>query len=64
MVPLPSPKQSEPPIQAVPMTLFPTMSSLQEVVDLAHSKLPIQDGNAMHSILMIYHNTLLGLIKP
>ena len=58
------PNSIEPPIQAVPMTLFPTMGSLQEVVDLAHSKLPIQDGNAMQAILATYHNTLLSLFKP
>ena len=58
------PKPVEPPIPVVPMTLFPTMGSLQEVIDLAQSKLPVQDSNAMHSILMVYHNTLLGLIKP
>lgn len=57
------PNPIEPPVPVVPMTLFPTMRSLQEVIDLAQSKLPIQDGNAMHSLLMIYHNTLLSLIE-
>jgi hypothetical protein len=42
------------------MALFPTMGSLQEVIDLANSKLPMTDKNEMHSILMVYHNTLLA----
>lgn len=41
------------------MALFPTLGSLQEVVDLADSKLPITDRNEMFSLLMSYHNTLL-----
>jgi hypothetical protein len=41
------------------MALFPTLGSLQEVVDFADSKLPITDRNDMFSLLMTYHNTLL-----
>lgn len=41
------------------MALFPTLGSLQEVVDFADSKLPITDRNEMFSLLMTYHNTLL-----
>lgn len=41
------------------MGLFPTLGSLQEVVDFADSKLPITDRNEMFSLLMTYHNTLL-----
>lgn len=48
-----------PPLRAVPMALFPTLGSLQEVVDFADSKLPITDRNDMFSLLMTYHNTLL-----
>ena len=44
----------------IPKTLFPTLGSLQEVVDLAESKLPITDKNEMFSLLMSYHNTLLA----
>jgi hypothetical protein len=50
----------KPALRAVPMALFPTMGSLQEVIDLASSKLPMTDKNEMHSILMVYHNTLLA----
>lgn len=49
----------QPPLRAVPMSLFPSMSSLQAVVDSAYSQLPITDKNVMHSLLMTYHNTLL-----
>jgi hypothetical protein len=49
----------QPPILAVPMALFPTLGSLQEVVDLANSMLPITSKNDMFSLLMTYHNTML-----
>lgn len=52
-----------PPIRAVPMTLFPTSDSLQSVVDLGESKLPISNKNDLFTLLMNYHNTLLALIK-
>lgn len=41
------------------MALFPTLGSLQEVVDFADSKLPITDRNEMFSLLMTMQNTLL-----
>ena len=53
----------QPPLRAVPMKLFPTMGSLQEVVDYADSKLPIINKNDLCSLLMTYHNTLLSQIK-
>ena len=56
------PKQacnSQPLLRAVPMGLFPTLGSLQEVIDFADSKLPITDKNELFSLLMTYHNTLL-----
>lgn len=52
-----------PTLRAVPMILFPTMGSLQEVVDYADSKLPIINKNDLCSLLMVYHNTLLKVIK-
>jgi hypothetical protein len=61
--PLVNPSSLQPPIPAVPMTLFPTLGSLQEVVDFADSKLPITDKNEMFSLLMTYHNTLLKLTQ-
>jgi hypothetical protein len=41
------------------MALFPTLGSLQEVVDFSESKLPIKDKNELFSLLMTYHNTLI-----
>lgn len=56
-------KDVQPHIRAVPMALFPTMGSLQEVVDFADSKLPITTHNELVSILSVYQNTLLKIIK-
>lgn len=53
----------QPPLRAVPMKLFPTMGSLQEVVDYADSKLPIVNKNDLCSLLATYHNTLLKVIS-
>lgn len=46
-----------------PQPVFPTMGSIQEVIDLTESRLPITDKNDMTALLAIYHNTLLKLIK-
>lgn len=51
--------RTNPPFRAVPMTLFPSADSLQDAVDLAMSKLPINTANDLYSVLMTYHNTLL-----
>ncbi len=53
----------EPALRPVSMGLFPTMGSLQEVVDYADSQLPITSKNGLTSLLMIYHNTLLDVIR-
>lgn len=49
----------QPGLRPVPMTVFPTMGSLQEVIDLANAQLPISDPNVLFSLLATYHNTLL-----
>jgi hypothetical protein len=49
----------QPVVRPVPMGLFPTLNSLQSVIDLALSQLPLQTPNSIVSLLMIYHNTLL-----
>lgn len=54
---------SQPPIRAVPLMLFPAMSSLNEVVTYATSKVPVISHNEMFSLLMTYHNTLLKVIE-
>ena len=41
------------------MTLYPTLDSLQEVIELANSKLPVITQNEMYSLLMTFQNTLL-----
>jgi hypothetical protein len=43
--------------------LFPTMDSLQDVIDLAKSKFPLEQHNDVLSLLMCYHNTLLHIVK-
>ena len=53
----------QPPLRAVPMVLFPTMGSLQEVVDYADSKLPITSKNDICALLFVYHNTLLSQLS-
>lgn len=57
----PEPVNLQPQLRAVPMTLFPTFGSLQEVIDYSKSKLPITDENELFSLLMTYHNTLLNM---
>lgn len=49
----------KPLLRAVPMALFPTMGSLQDVIDLAESRLPISTKNDVITLLGTYHNTLL-----
>jgi hypothetical protein len=53
----------QPQLRAAPMGLFPTLGSLQEVVNYGESKLPITDKNDLFSLLMTYHNTLLSQIN-
>ena len=55
-----SSRQAKPALRAVPMNVYPTLGSLQEVVDLAESKVPVLSHNEMYSLLMTYHNTLLA----
>lgn len=53
----------QPALRPVTMGLFPTMGSLQSVVDLANAQLPVQNPNSMLVLLMIYHNTLLSIME-
>lgn len=55
----PVPQEVQPPIRAVTMGLFPTADSLQSVIDMGYSQLPITEQNALLCLLMCYHNTLL-----
>lgn len=45
------------------MPLYPTMNSLEEVVNLANSKIPVVHRNEMVSLLMTYQNTLLKQLE-
>ena len=55
--------RQSPALRAVPMSLFPTLNSLQEVVELAESKVPVHCKNEIYSLLMTYHNTLLNEVN-
>lgn len=46
-------------LRALSMGIYPTMESIQEVINLAESKLPITDSNEMYSLLMTMQNTLI-----
>lgn len=52
-----------PPFKPEPMGLFPTLDNLNSVVDLGLSQLPINTPNALVSLLMVYHNTLLRQLE-
>ena len=43
----------------IPMNIYPTLGSVQEVVELANSKLPVVSQNVMYALLMTLQNTLL-----
>lgn len=45
-----------------PQGIFPTLGSLQEVHDLAESRLPILNKNDVTTLLGTYHNSLLKVI--
>ena len=51
------------PIKPIPMTLYPTMDSLDEVMALAQARVPQVSRNEIVSLLLIYHNTLLKEIS-
>ena len=50
-------------IRAVPMKLFPVQDSLESVIKLGCSQLPITNQNTLVSLFMTYHNTLLKEIE-
>lgn len=52
-----------PGLRPVHLALFPTMDSLESVVDLGLSQMPITNANQLVSVLMTYHNTLLKIQK-
>lgn len=46
-----------------PISLYPTLGSLQEVIDLADSRISIENKNVVLGLLLTYHNTLLNQIN-
>lgn len=48
-----------PALRPVHLGLFPTMDSLESVVDMGLAQLPINTPNQLVGILMAYHNTML-----
>lgn len=50
-------------LRAVPMGLFPTLNSLEEVVALAKNTLPADTDNKAVSLLFTYHNTMLKVLS-
>jgi hypothetical protein len=52
-----------PALRAVQMGLYPTLDSVSSVIDMGIAQLPIQTPNALISLLMTYHNTLITCQK-
>lgn len=56
-------RNPQPPLRAVGCMavnpVFPTLNNIDEVIELAKSKVPINEQNAVVSLLMTYHNTLI-----
>jgi hypothetical protein len=52
-----------PALRPVHLGLFPTMDSLDSVLDMALSQMPIMSPNQLVTVLMTYHNTLLKVQK-
>ena len=50
-------KQATVPVVSQP--IFPTMGSIQEVINYAEAQLPITNKNVLMTILMMFQNTLL-----
>jgi hypothetical protein len=50
-------------VPVLPMSLFATMGSLQEVIDHAKAQLPIVNENQLMTIIGAYHNTLLKVLN-
>ena len=47
-------------LRTQPMSLFPTLSSEQEAIELMESKLPIVSKNELYALLMTFRNTVLA----
>jgi hypothetical protein len=54
------PKDSITALRAVPMSVFPTLTSLDEAMNTAIAATPVVSKNEMRTLIMTYHNTLLA----
>ena len=54
---------SQPPLRAVRMTLFPVCESLEEARAYAEARIPLEHKNDVFSVLMVYHNTLINQLE-
>lgn len=52
--------KNEASLRTQPMSLFPTLSSEQEAIELMESKLPITSKNELYALLMTFRNTVLA----
>lgn len=52
-----------PPLRAVHLKLFPTLSSLDDAIAYAQSVVPAEHWNVVHKAICTYHNTLLQEIQ-
>ncbi len=50
-------------IKLTPMPLYPTLNSMNSVVDLAISQLPGVPVNTIMTLFMCYHNTLINELE-
>lgn len=50
-------------LRPVKMGLFPQLNTLNSVVELGYSQLPITNKNELFGLLMTYHNTLINEVN-
>lgn len=55
--------QYQPTIRATKLKTYPTMESLDAVVNYCKAELSQQDSQRMIGLLFIYHNTLLNQLE-
>lgn len=50
-------------ILPIPAPLFKTADSLDDAMTRIKASIPITDSNAVHNLVMMYHNTLLQAME-
>jgi hypothetical protein len=56
----PTSEESITALRAVPMSVVPTLTSLDEAMNTAIAATPVVSKNEMRTLIMTYHNTLLA----